>query len=86
MANNKFAGDSFEFRASIHEQTTGRSYRIEKMITDRIRAGKKMDFEDMKAMQLDTKDEFLSEAFPSVLRGLREVPQLWSSPATEQLF
>jgi penicillin amidase len=33
MANNKFAVDSFDSRTSIHEASTGRSYRIQKMIT-----------------------------------------------------
>ncbi len=28
MANNKFAEDSHESRSSIHELTTGRSYRL----------------------------------------------------------
>lgn len=28
MANNKFAEDSFDTRSSIHEVSTGRSYRI----------------------------------------------------------
>jgi hypothetical protein len=33
MANNKFAEDSFDTRSSIHELSTGRSYRLEKIIT-----------------------------------------------------
>ena len=32
MANNKFAHDGFDFRASLHEQSTGRSYRLQKII------------------------------------------------------
>jgi|JI10StandDraft_1071094.scaffolds.fasta_scaffold382808_3 hypothetical protein len=37
MANNKFAEDSFDTRSSIHELSTGRSYRLEKIITDKIK-------------------------------------------------
>lgn len=32
MANNKFAEDSFDLRGSIHEQSTGRAYRLKKII------------------------------------------------------
>ena len=56
MANNKFAEDSFVDRCSIHEISTGRSYRLEKIITDKIKKGEKFNFETMKEMQLDDRD------------------------------
>lgn len=56
MANNKIVEDSFDWRFSIHQQSTGRAYRIEKMITDQIKEGKKFTFDDIKRMQLDTRD------------------------------
>ena len=86
MANNKFAEDGFEFRSSIHEQVTGRSYRLQKIITDKISKGNKFTFEDVIKMQLDTRDEFLSEALPSMLKALTTVRQLWSNKVTEELF
>ena len=73
MANNKFAEDSFDLRGSIHEQTTGRAYRLQKIISEKIEKGEKFTFDDFAAMQLDTKDQFLSEAFPYVLQGLSTV-------------
>lgn len=39
MCNNKFAPDQFAHRGSLHEITTGRAYRLEKIITDKIAAG-----------------------------------------------
>lgn len=59
MANNKFAEDSFSSRTSIHEISTGRSYRLDKILSSKIKSGHKFTHEDMKIMQLDTKDEFL---------------------------
>lgn len=60
MCNNKFAPDQFTHRGSLHEITTGRAYRLERIITEKIEAGEKFDLEDMKNMQLDYRDEFLS--------------------------
>lgn len=77
MANNKFAEDSFDSRTSIHEISTGRSYRIDKILSDKIKSGYKFTHEDMKIMQLDTKDEFLSEAFPQLLKALGGVRSIW---------
>ena len=37
-------------------------------------------------MQLDTKDQFLSEAFPYVLKALKTVKQIWSNKDTDQYF
>ena len=39
MANNKFAEDSFIERSSIHELSTGRSYRLHQYITEKISKG-----------------------------------------------
>jgi len=39
MCNNKFAPDQFAHRGSLHEITTGRAYRLERIITDKIAAG-----------------------------------------------
>lgn len=39
MCNNKFAPDQFTHRGSLHEITTGRAFRLEKIITDKIKAG-----------------------------------------------
>ena len=86
MANNKFAQDSFDLRASIHEQSTGRSYRLEKIITEKIKKGQKFTFEDIKSMHLDTKDEFISQAFPYILGALTKVRQLWSNVKTQRIF
>lgn len=86
MANNKFAEDSFDLRGSIHEQTTGRSYRLEKIIQEKLSKEQKFSFDDFQAMQLDTRDEFLAEAFPSVLKGLQSVRALWSDSTTEEMF
>ena len=80
MANNKIVEDGFEWRFSIHQQTTARSYRIQKMITDQIKEGNKFTFDDIKRMQFDTKDQFLSEAFPFILKALERVPDLWRNP------
>ena len=86
MANNKFAEDSFVDRCSIHEISTGRSYRLDKFISEMIKRGEKFNHETMKKLQLDHRDEFLSEAFPFVLDALRKVPELWSNPTTDQYF
>ncbi len=39
MCNNKFAPDQFTHRGSLHEITTGRAYRLERIITEKIAAG-----------------------------------------------
>ncbi len=70
LCNNKFAPDQYTHRGSLHEITTGRAYRLNRIITEKIAAGHKFSFEDMKTMQLDFRDEFLSEAFPYVLTRL----------------
>lgn len=44
MANNKFAEDSFDTRSSIHELSTGRSYRLQKIITQKIKNKHKFNF------------------------------------------
>ena len=59
---------------------------LEKIITQKIAKGEKFTFEDVMNMQLDTKDEFLSEAFPSILKALTTVRQIWSNKITEELF
>ena len=56
MCNNKFAQDEFKYRSSLHEITTGRAYRLEKIITQKISEGHKFTFDDMKNMQLDVRD------------------------------
>ena len=56
MCNNKFAPDQYKYRSSLHEIATGRSYRLEKIITGLIGEGHKFGVEDMKAMQLDVRD------------------------------
>lgn len=79
MANNKFAEDSFASRTSIHEISTGRSYRIDNILKNKIQEGHKFTHEDMKAMQLDNRDEFLSEAFPFLLKALDQVRNIWEN-------
>ena len=37
-------------------------------------------------MQLDNRDEFLSEAFPLVLSALNSVREVWSTPETEAMY
>lgn len=56
MCNNRFASDNFEFRSSLHEIVTGRSYRLETLIKDKIKKGEKFNFKDTQNMQLDQKD------------------------------
>lgn len=70
MCNNKFAPDQFAHRGSLHEITTGRAFRLERIINDKIKAKQKFVFDDMKTMQLDYRDEFLSEVFPLILQRL----------------
>jgi hypothetical protein len=48
MCNNRFASDHYQFRSSLHEITTGRSYRLDKVIRERIAEGGKFDLEDTK--------------------------------------
>lgn len=48
MCNNRFASDNFEFRSSLHEITTGRAYRIDKVLSEGISKGEKFDFERFK--------------------------------------
>lgn len=40
----------------------------------------------MKKMQLDYRDEFLSEVFPLVLQKLESLRYIWSNPKTEEFF
>jgi acyl-homoserine lactone acylase PvdQ len=56
MCNNKYAPDEYTHRGSLHEITTGRAYRLERIITDKIKSKQKFSFEDMKTMQLDYRD------------------------------
>lgn len=56
MCNNRFASDHFDLRSSLHEITTGRAYRIDKVLREGIAAGKKFNFEHFKELQLDVKD------------------------------
>ncbi len=79
MANNKFAEDSYDSRSSIHELSTGRSYRLQKLITEKIKNKHKFSHDDMKEMQLDTRDQFLSEAFPGVLDALDKIRYIWEN-------
>lgn len=37
-------------------------------------------------MQLDVKDQFLSEAFPLVLKKLETLRHIWSNTKSEKLF
>jgi acyl-homoserine lactone acylase PvdQ len=39
MCNNKFAPDGQITRSSLHEITTGRAYRLEEIITSKIKKG-----------------------------------------------
>ena len=77
MTNNKFAEDGFDQRSSLHEITNGRAYRLEKLITSKIAKDQKFTLEDMIKMQLDERDQFLAEAFPGVIKALKEVKSLW---------
>lgn len=56
MANNRFALDSYDVRASMHEIVPGRAYRIHNIFEDKIAQGHKFTFQDMIDMQLDLKD------------------------------
>lgn len=56
------------------------------MITNKIEKSEKFTFDDMIAMQLDYKDEFLSEVFPKVLGKLTEMREIWSNSETEEYF
>lgn len=40
----------------------------------------------MKNMQLDVRDEFLSEVFPLVLSKLESLRYIWSNAKTEKYF
>jgi acyl-homoserine lactone acylase PvdQ len=70
MCNNRFVSDHFEFRSSLHEIVTGRIYRLDKVIKEKIGNGHKFDLEDSKELQLDVKDEFVAEVLPGLLRKL----------------
>lgn len=86
MANNKFAEDSFDSRSSIHEVSTGRSYRIDNLIRQGIANNTKFTIEHMKQFQLDTRDEFLSEAFPLLLGALDQVRYIWENNETSKYY
>lgn len=60
LCNNKFASDHHKFRSTLHEIVTGRAYRLEKIITQKIANNHKFTFEDNMKMQLDVRDEFAS--------------------------
>jgi len=56
MANNKFSTNNYKHRSSIHQITTGRAYRLNNLIKNKIKKGDKFNFETMKQMQLDQVD------------------------------
>ena len=60
----------------------GRAFRLEKIIQQTIGAGEKFDFEKMRAMQLDQRDEYVAEVLPKLLRRLSELRKIWSSLRT----
>ena len=65
---------------------TARAYRLDKIITDRLKRGEKFNMDVMKEMQLDVRDEFVAEVLPPLLGRLGEFRQIWSSPRTEPLY
>lgn len=86
MCNNRFVSDHFAHRSSLHEIVTGRSYRLDKIISQRISKGEKFDLQDNIRMQLDLKDEFVAEVLPRLLSRLTHLREIWSSPETEPIF
>lgn len=79
MANNKFASDNFEFRSSIHEIITGRSFRLDNLVRDKIAKGDKFNINTMIEMQLDYKDDFIAEVLPNLLKKLKQYENIWQS-------
>lgn len=77
MTNNKFASDNYAHRASLHEVSNGRSYRLEELLTTAMQQGKKFTLEDMMQMQQDTKDSYVDLVMKDLLKIFRDNRKDW---------
>lgn len=61
MTNNKFASDNFDLRGSLHEPSNARALRIDTLLSEQIKSGKKFTLQDMMDYQQDDVDAFLTK-------------------------
>lgn len=61
MTNTKFASDNFDLRGSLHEPTNSRALRIDTLLSNQIKEGRKFTLEDMMKYQQDDVDAFLTK-------------------------
>ena len=83
-ANQRLVPENSKFDIGATQVNTGRALRIDEMIKERIKSGKKMDAQDMVDMQQDMVDVVARDLVPSIVRVTNKVIEEAAAHGFEQ--